>query len=102
MYTARQDHKLQNGWVFLFPILPGSGAPLPYASNRIGAPKKIFQAWVPLRWLGFKREDIELWFKQAGLKNVKVDCVDEECCADSVESEESGNVSLFVAHGEKS
>jgi ubiquinone/menaquinone biosynthesis C-methylase UbiE len=54
------------------------------------------------RWLGFKREDIELWFKQAGLKNVKVDCVDEECCADSVESEESGNVSLFVAHGEKS
>jgi len=54
------------------------------------------------RWLGFKREDIELWFKQAGLKNVKVDCVDEECCADSAESEESGNVSLFVAYGEKS
>ena len=54
------------------------------------------------RWLGFKREDIELWFKQAGLKNVKVDCVDEECCADSVEGEKSGNVSLFVAHGEKS
>jgi ubiquinone/menaquinone biosynthesis C-methylase UbiE len=53
------------------------------------------------RWLGFKREDIERWFKQAGLKNVKVDCVEGNCCADSVEDGEKASVSLFVACGEK-
>jgi ubiquinone/menaquinone biosynthesis C-methylase UbiE len=53
------------------------------------------------RWLGFKREDIELWFKETGLKNVKVDCVEENCCGDSDESGEKANVSLFVAYGEK-
>lgn len=53
------------------------------------------------RWLGFKRENIERWFKEAGLKNVKVDCVEEECCADSVECSEKARVSLFVAFGEK-
>jgi ubiquinone/menaquinone biosynthesis C-methylase UbiE len=53
------------------------------------------------RWLGFKREDIECWFKQAGLKNVRVDCVEEDCCADSDEGGEKASVSLFVAYGEK-
>jgi hypothetical protein len=53
------------------------------------------------RWLGFKREDIEHWFKVAGLKNVKVDCVEENCCGDSDESGEKASVSLFVAYGEK-
>ena len=53
------------------------------------------------RWLGFKREDIERWFKAAGLKNVKVDCVGEECCADSDECGEKASVSIFVAYGEK-
>lgn len=54
------------------------------------------------RWLGFKREDIKQWFKEAGLKNVKVDCVGEDCCADSDEGSEKASVSLFVAYGEKS
>lgn len=53
------------------------------------------------RWLGFKREDIERWFKEAGLKNIKVDCVGEECCADSDECREKASVSIFVAYGEK-
>jgi ubiquinone/menaquinone biosynthesis C-methylase UbiE len=53
------------------------------------------------RWLGFKRKDIELWFKEARLKNVKVECVDEHCCADSLECGERADVSLFVAYGEK-
>ena len=53
------------------------------------------------RWMGFKREDVGCWFKQAGLKNVKVDCVEEECCANSTECSEKANVSLFVAYGEK-
>lgn len=54
------------------------------------------------RWLGFKREDIERWFKEAGLKNVKVDCVGEECCGRSEEGNGEARVSLFVAYGEKS
>ncbi|UCE42152.1 MAG: methyltransferase domain-containing protein [Candidatus Aminicenantes bacterium] len=54
------------------------------------------------RWLGFKREDVERWFNEAGLKNVRVECMEEECCADSVECGEKASVSLFVAYGEKS
>ncbi len=53
------------------------------------------------RWLGFKREDVERWFKEAGLKNVSVDCVGEECCGESEEGSEKANISLFVAYGEK-
>lgn len=53
------------------------------------------------RWTGFKRENIERWFKEAGLKNVKVDCVGEDCCADSDEGREQASVSIFVAYGEK-
>ncbi len=54
------------------------------------------------RWLGFKRQDIERWFKKTGLKNVKVDCVGEECCGDSEDGSKKAKVSLFVASGEKS
>ena len=53
------------------------------------------------RWMGFKREDVECWFNEAGLKNVKVDCLEEDCCADSSECSEKASVSLFVAYGEK-
>lgn len=53
------------------------------------------------RWLGFKREDVEKWFVEAGLKNVRVECVEEECCSDSVQCSETASVSLFVAYGEK-
>jgi ubiquinone/menaquinone biosynthesis C-methylase UbiE len=53
------------------------------------------------RWMGFKREDVESWFKQAGLQNVRVECVEEECCADSGEGCEKASVSVFVAYGEK-
>jgi ubiquinone/menaquinone biosynthesis C-methylase UbiE len=53
------------------------------------------------RWMGFKREDVKNWFTAAGLKNVKVECVEEECCADSVEGCEKASVSVFVAYGEK-
>jgi ubiquinone/menaquinone biosynthesis C-methylase UbiE len=52
-------------------------------------------------WMGFNREDIERWFNEAGLKNVKVECVEEECCADSIECGEKASVSLFLAYGEK-
>ena len=53
------------------------------------------------RWLGFKRGDIEKWFTEAGLKNVAVECIEENCCADSEECSEKADVSLFVAYGEK-
>lgn len=53
------------------------------------------------RWMGFKREDIEQWFEEAGLKNVIVDCTDESCCAQSSCGEEVARVSIFVASGKK-
>jgi ubiquinone/menaquinone biosynthesis C-methylase UbiE len=53
------------------------------------------------RWLGFKRENVEQWLNEAGLINVKVDCVEENCCADSCEGSERASISLFVAYGEK-
>jgi ubiquinone/menaquinone biosynthesis C-methylase UbiE len=53
------------------------------------------------RWMGFKREDVERWFKAAGLKNVAVDCVGEDCCAESDGGDEFASISIFVASGEK-
>lgn len=53
------------------------------------------------RWLGFKREDIQQWYLDAGLSNVKIDCIGENCCADSELSPERASVSLFIAYGEK-
>jgi ubiquinone/menaquinone biosynthesis C-methylase UbiE len=53
------------------------------------------------RWLGFKREDVKRWFKWAGLKNVSVDCVGDECCAASTQGDGKARISIFVAYGEK-
>jgi ubiquinone/menaquinone biosynthesis C-methylase UbiE len=53
------------------------------------------------RWLGFRREDVRRWFTAAGLKNVVVDCVGENCCAQSSCGCQSASVSIFVASGEK-
>ncbi|MGD2245631.1 MAG: class I SAM-dependent methyltransferase [Candidatus Aminicenantes bacterium] len=53
------------------------------------------------RWLGFKREDIQRWFKEAGLKHVEVDCLGENCCADAEEGRDKASVSVFVAHAVK-
>ncbi len=53
------------------------------------------------RWLGFKREDIEKWFKDAGLEDVTIDCVDDDCCAQSKCGCDSANISIFVASGVK-
>jgi len=52
-------------------------------------------------WIGFKRENIKKWFTEAGLKNVIVDCVGENCCAQSSHGDEYASVSIFVASGEK-
>jgi len=53
------------------------------------------------RWMGFRRLDIEEWFAQAGLRNVKVDCVGENCCAKSSCGCDSARISIFVASGQK-
>jgi len=53
------------------------------------------------RWMGFKREAIKQWFELAGLRNVRIDCVGANCCAESACGSESATVSIFVAFGEK-
>lgn len=53
------------------------------------------------KWLGFKREDIKLWFKRNGLKNVVIDCVDDNCRSDSKNNNEKAEISIFIAYGEK-
>ena len=52
------------------------------------------------RWMGFRREDIERWFKEAGLRNVSVECAGEDCCTQSSCGEDA-RISIFVASGEK-
>ncbi|MEW5959823.1 MAG: arsenite methyltransferase, partial [Chloroflexota bacterium] len=53
------------------------------------------------RWLGFKREEVRRWFVAAGLQEVQVDCVGEDCCADSAGGDASARVSIFIATGQK-
>jgi ubiquinone/menaquinone biosynthesis C-methylase UbiE len=53
------------------------------------------------RWMGFKREDVRLWFEKAGLRNARVDCVGENCCATSGFGAGSAAVGIFIASGEK-
>ena len=53
------------------------------------------------RWMGFKREDVTNWFHAAGLTEVTVDCVGQNCCAESDCGTESASVSIFVASGKK-
>jgi ubiquinone/menaquinone biosynthesis C-methylase UbiE len=53
------------------------------------------------RWLGLRREDVNQWFIKAGLKNVVVGDVGEDCCTQSDYSGEHVRISIFVASGEK-
>jgi ubiquinone/menaquinone biosynthesis C-methylase UbiE len=55
------------------------------------------------RWLGFKREDVAAWFKEAGLVNVRVGGIEgETCSSQSTYTYESANITIFLAYGEKS
>lgn len=49
------------------------------------------------QWMGFKRKDIKKWFIEAGLQNVHIDCVGEDCCAESDCGNDTASVSIFVA-----
>lgn len=53
------------------------------------------------RWMGFKREDVEQWLLEAGLKNVAIDCAGGNCCAASSCGCDKASISIFVAYGEK-
>jgi ubiquinone/menaquinone biosynthesis C-methylase UbiE len=53
------------------------------------------------RWMGFSREDIKKWLKEAGLQDATVDCVGENCCASSSCGSERAKISIFVASGKK-
>jgi len=53
------------------------------------------------RWLGFKRDEVSAWFKEAGLKDVNVTCVGQNCCASSTTGGEKAAISIFVASGRK-
>jgi len=53
------------------------------------------------RWMGFRREDVGRWLVEAGLKNVVVGCVGENCCAQSSCGDEYASISIFMASGEK-
>jgi len=50
-------------------------------------------------WMGFKREEIRRWLKEAGLRDVAVDCVGENCCAVSSCRTEHAKINIFVASG---
>lgn len=52
-------------------------------------------------WMGFKRDDVKRWFTDAGLKDVTVECVGENCCARSVCGDKYANIGIFVASGKK-
>lgn len=53
------------------------------------------------RWMGFDRDAVSQWFKDAGLSDVTVECVDQNCCARSCDGTDSARVSIFVALGTK-
>jgi len=53
------------------------------------------------RWLGFEHAEIIEWFQEAGLKNVHVDCANENCCTDSKDSDQGVEIDIFIAYGEK-
>lgn len=53
------------------------------------------------RWMGFERGEVISWFEDAGLQNVMVDCVGNNCCAKSSTTSRTAEISIFVASGRK-
>ena len=52
------------------------------------------------RWLGFKREDIDKWFTDAGFKNTMITCAEGSCCTVSPDGDNLA-IGIFVAYGQK-
>lgn len=52
-------------------------------------------------WMGFDREDVKTWFKDAGFTEASTDCVGSNCCADSQCGCDKAAISIFAALGIK-
>ncbi len=54
-------------------------------------------------WLGFDRDQIRSWFREAGLVNIFADCTEENCCASSQNEtgKSDAKISTFIAVGSK-
>lgn len=53
------------------------------------------------RWMGFERDDVRAWMRDAGLEEVTVDCAGADCCADSASGGARAEISVFLAVGRK-
>ena len=53
------------------------------------------------RWMGFERDDITVWLKEAGLKEAGTDCIGEDCCDTSCDGTTTARISIFGAWGTK-
>ena len=53
------------------------------------------------RWKGFERESMSSRLRGAGLTNVAVESLGEDCCAKSSKGDEEASVSIFFASGRK-
>ncbi|MCR4428197.1 MAG: methyltransferase domain-containing protein [Caldiserica bacterium] len=53
------------------------------------------------RWMGFEREEVLKWLKEAGLKEANITCTGEDCCSKSTQGEEKAPISIFAASGRK-
>lgn len=49
-------------------------------------------------WLGFERPQVEEWYREAGLTDVKVECTGSDCCGSSTAGDQA-EISVFVASG---
>lgn len=52
------------------------------------------------RWLGFDRDDIRVWFRAAGLSDLRAEDLGDECRATSTEGSDAA-VNIFIASGRK-
>lgn len=52
------------------------------------------------RWLGFERDDVSRWLREAGLEAVSVQAVGSSCCTTS-QCGQSAAIAIFIASGTK-
>lgn len=53
------------------------------------------------RWMGFDKEQVAQWFREAGLRDVRVERASERCCATSGCGSERAEVEIFLAFGRR-
>lgn len=52
-------------------------------------------------WMGFDRENVKKWFREAGFAETLTDCVGSNCCANSQCGCNKASISIFAALGIK-